>query len=84
MLTGDILGTGTISGPNPEEWGSLLELSWGGKNQISITSTGEQRTFIQDGDTILLDGVCKGDGYCIGFGDCRGKMTPALPSSYWG
>jgi len=83
MQTGDILGSGTISGSNPGEFGSIMEVCWGGKNQINITSTGEQRTFIQDGDTILVEGQCHGDGYCIGFGDCLGKVTPALPSSYW-
>lgn len=78
MRTGDLLGSGTISGPTKPERGALLELSWGGKEPITL-DTGEERSFLQDGDTLTLHGAAKGDGYQIGFGDCAGKILPALP-----
>ena len=77
MSTGDLLGSGTISGPEKSERGSLLELSWGGKEPLTL-GTGETRTFIEDGDTLTLTGVAKGDGYQIGFGDCVGTIKPAV------
>jgi fumarylacetoacetase len=80
MNVGDLLGSGTISGPTKAERGSLLELSWGGKEPITL-DTGEVRTFIEDGDTLTLAGAAKGDGYRIGFGTCSGKMVPALKES---
>ena len=76
MTTGDLLGSGTISGPEKSERGSLLELSWGGKEPITL-ETGETRTFIEDGDTLTLTGAAKGDGYQIGFGTCVGTILPA-------
>ena len=78
MRVGDLLGSGTISGPTKESRGSLLELSWGGKEPLTL-STGETRTFIEDGDTLTLRGVAKGDGYQIGFGDCAGQLVAARP-----
>lgn len=80
MNTGDLLGSGTISGPTRESRGSLLELSWGGKEPFEI-ATGV-RTFIEDNDTLTLRGVCRGEGYTIGFGDCTGKVIPALADPY--
>jgi len=77
MNAGDLLGSGTISGPDIHERGSLLELSWGGKEPIALEN-GEMRTFIEDGDTLILSGAAEGDGYRIGFGDCVGQVTPAL------
>lgn len=77
MSTGDLLGSGTISGPNKSERGSLLELTWGGKEPITL-ETGESRTFIEDGDTLVLTGVAIGDGYQIGFGECSGTTLPAI------
>jgi len=74
---GDLMGSGTISGPTPDSLGSLLELSWGGKNPITLDS-GEKRTFIEDGDTLTLQGWCQGDGYRVGFGKCAGTILPAL------
>ena len=76
MTAGDLLGSGTISGPTKSERGSLLELSWGGKEPFTL-DTGETRTFIEDGDTMTLHGAAKGDGYQIGFGTCTGTITPA-------
>ncbi|TDT77139.1 fumarylacetoacetate hydrolase [Litoreibacter halocynthiae] len=76
MRVGDLLGSGTISGPEKDNRGSLLELSWGGKEPLTL-DTGETRTFLDDGDTLTLRGVAKGDGYRIGFGDCAGTLRPA-------
>ncbi len=77
MNTGDLLGSGTISGPTRNTRGSLLELSWGGKDPLSL-ETGEARSFLEDGDTLTLSGMAKGDGYSIGFGTCHGTVLPAL------
>ncbi len=82
MNVGDLLGSGTISGPVKESRGSLLELSWGGKEPLTL-ATGEERSFIADGDTIVMRGHCRGDGYRIGFGDCRGKVVAARPVPAW-
>ena len=81
MNSGDLLGSGTISGETKESRGSLLELSWGGKEPLTL-ETGEERSFIVDGDTLTLKGAAKGDGYMIGFGDCVGKVLPALDDPY--
>ena len=81
MSVGDLLGTGTISGPTKEERGSLLELSWGGKEPIDL-GDGTTRTFIQDNDRLSLKGQAVGDGYLIGFGDCSGKVLPALEEPF--
>jgi fumarylacetoacetase len=82
MRTGDLLGSGTISGPTPDSRGSLLELSWGGKTPLTLAD-GSQRSFIHDHDTLILRGECRGDGYRIGFGDCSGTLLPALDAAYW-
>ncbi|MFD1344075.1 fumarylacetoacetase [Litorisediminicola beolgyonensis] len=76
MRVGDLLGSGTISGPDRDSRGSLLELSWGGKEPISLQGGGT-RTFIEDGDTLTLRGAAQGDGYRIGFGACSGQLLPA-------
>lgn len=80
MRTGDLLGSGTISGPTKESRGSLLELSWGGKEPFQVP--GGTRSFIEDNDTLVLRGQANGDGYIIGFGDCTGKVLPALADPY--
>ena len=80
MNTGDLLGSGTISGPTKDARGSLMELSWGGKEPIPVE--GGTRSFIEDGDTLVLRGQCKGDGYTIGFGDCAGQVHAALEDPY--
>lgn len=80
MNPGDLLGSGTISGPTKESRGSLLELSWGGKEPIAIA--GGTRSFIEDNDTLTLRGWCRGAGFTIGFGDCVGKVIPALADPY--
>lgn len=76
MRTGDLLGSGTISGPKKGMFGSLLEMTWGGKDPITLKG-GETRTFIEDGDTLALHGHAQGDGYRIGFGPCVGTVLPA-------
>ncbi|MEE9335401.1 MAG: fumarylacetoacetase [Granulosicoccaceae bacterium] len=76
MNTGDLLGSGTISGDTDNAYGSLLEISWGGKNPL-ILDTGETRSFLEDGDTLTLTGAAIGDGYRIGFGECTGKILPS-------
>lgn len=81
MDVGDLLGTGTISGPDAGTYGSLLELSWGGKQPIRLDD-GTERSFLQDGDTIDLRGWCEGDGYRIGFGDCSGRILAAYTDPY--
>ncbi|WP_420586204.1 fumarylacetoacetase [Ruegeria sp.] len=81
MNTGDLLGSGTISGPTKPERGSLLELSWGGKEPLTLDS-GETRSFIEDGDTLTLTGAAKGKEYTIGFGECVGTVLPALTDPY--
>nr|WP_275116210.1 fumarylacetoacetase [Aliiroseovarius subalbicans] len=81
MNVGDLLGSGTISGPTKPERGSLLELSWGGKEPLTL-DTGETRTFLEDGDTLTLKGAAKGNGYQIGFGDCAGTVLPALTDPF--
>lgn len=76
MSTGDLLGSGTVSGPEKTEYGSLLELTWGGKEPLEL-ETGETRRFIEDGDTLTLTGWAQGDGYRIGFGECVGTIKPS-------
>ncbi|KQV35182.1 MULTISPECIES: fumarylacetoacetase [unclassified Rhizobium] len=77
MRVGDLLGSGTISGPEKENRGSMLELSWGGKEPLTL-ETGEIRQFLEDGDTVILRGAAVGNGYRIGFGEARGTILPAL------
>lgn len=81
MRTGDLLGSGTISGPNKENRGSLAELTWGGKEPVTL-DTGEMRSFIEDGDTLVLHGAAKGEDYTIGFGSCVGTLLPALKDPF--
>jgi fumarylacetoacetase len=77
LRSGDLLGTGTLSGPAPEQAGSLLELTQGGKQPIALAN-GETRTFLQDGDAVILRGSCQREGARrIGFGDCRGTVLAA-------
>ncbi|GAA6178199.1 fumarylacetoacetase [Sulfitobacter pacificus] len=77
MNAGDLLGSGTISGKEKSERGSLLELSWGGKEPITLQD-GTTRSFLNDGDTMILTGHAQGDGYRIGFGACAGKIVSAV------
>jgi fumarylacetoacetase len=77
LRAGDLLGSGTLSGPKPEQGGSLMELSMGGKKPLAL-SNGETRTWLEDGDSVILRGYCQQDGFRrIGFGECRGWVLPA-------
>jgi fumarylacetoacetase len=76
LQTGDLFGSGTQSGPLPGQGGSLLELSQGGKQPLTLPN-GEARTFLLDGDTVVLRGRCERTGWrSIGFGDCAGTVLP--------
>jgi fumarylacetoacetase len=72
-----MMGSGTISGPTPDSYGSMLELSWGGKNTIPMKD-GTERKFINDNDTVIIKGYCKNNEVRIGFGECSSKLLPAL------
>ncbi len=79
LKPGDLLGSGTESGPTPEEAGSLLELTVGGKQPVQLPN-GETRTFLEDGDTVILRAWCEKAGAArIGFGECRSTVLPAIP-----
>ncbi len=76
LRSGDLLGTGTISGPGKEECGSLLEAKDGGRRAITLAS-GEERRFLEDGDEVLLRARACREGFVpIGFGDCRAAVLP--------
>jgi fumarylacetoacetase len=80
LMPGDLLGSGTQSGPGAADGGSLLELSQGGKQPIALPN-GETRSFLQDGDTVTLRGFCEREGARrIGFGPCAGTLLPAIAS----
>jgi len=78
LRPGDLLASGTISGPTPDSYGSLLELTWRGSKPLALPG-GETRTFLQDGDRLTLTGWCQGDGYRVGFGEVTGRVLPARP-----
>lgn len=79
LQPGDLLGTGTLSGPTLDQAGALIELTTGGKNPLTLPD-GETRTFLEDGDTVVLRGWCGKPGAVrIGFGECVGSVLPALP-----
>ena len=73
--SGDMMGSGTISGPTPDSYGSMLELTWGGKNPIKLND-GTERKFLNDGDTVIMRGFCKNNGVRIGFGEVSSKLLP--------
>lgn len=73
---GDLLGSGTISGPTPDSYGSMLELAWKGTKPVPMTD-GTERKFIQDGDTVTMRGFCKNDKIRIGFGEVASKLLPS-------
>ena len=77
LEAGDLYASGTISGPTPNSLGSLLELAWRGTRPVPLAD-GSERTFLLDGDTVIMRGFAEKDGVRIGFGEVRGTVTPAL------
>nr|WP_155262684.1 fumarylacetoacetase [Bradyrhizobium sp. BR2003] len=76
MNVGDLLGSGTISGPEEHQRGSLLEISWNGTEPVELAS-GVTRSFLEDGDSLVMRGWCRGDGYRVGFGEVEGTIVAA-------
>lgn len=77
LQAGDLLGSGTVSGPEKSSRGCLLELAWKGSEPLTLP-TGESRAFLEDGDEVVLKGWCEKDGFVrIGFGECSGTILPA-------
>ncbi len=77
LQSGDLLGSGTISGPTPDSRGSMLEITWRGSQPITLPN-GEERRFLEDGDRVIMRGGCRGAHYRIGFGELRGTVLPAI------
>ena len=74
---GDLMGSGTVSGLEPDSWASLLELSKGAREPLTLPN-GEKRAFLEDGDEIIFRAHCERDGFArIGFGECRAEIAPA-------
>ena len=76
MNVGDLLGSGTISGPDKSQRGSLLEISWNGTEPVELAG-GVTRTFLEDGDSLVMRGWCQGKGYRVGFGEVEGTIVAA-------
>ncbi|AWT48995.1 fumarylacetoacetase [Psychrobacter sp. YP14] len=77
VQVGDLMGSGTISGPTSDSYGSMLEIAWNATKPVTL-SNGETRTFIEDGDTVIMKGYSEKDGIRVGFGEVRGTLLPAL------
>lgn len=77
LKIGDLMASGTISGKEPNSYGSMLELSWGGKNPLTLNN-GETRKFIEDFDTVIMRGYCEKDSIRVGFGEVKSQLLPAL------
>jgi fumarylacetoacetase len=75
LRVGDLLGSGTVSGSAEGSWGSLLELAWNGQRPLHLTGA-ITRSFLEDGDEVIITGCCQGDGYRVGFGEVRGEILP--------
>ncbi len=73
---GDMMASGTISGPTPDSFGSMMELTWRGSNPLKL-SDGTERKYINDGDTVIIKGYSEKNGVRIGFGECKAKVLPA-------
>ncbi|MGH6716882.1 MAG: fumarylacetoacetate hydrolase family protein, partial [Bradyrhizobium sp.] len=76
MNVGDLLGSGTISGPGKHQRGSLIEISWNGSEPLELAG-GIKRSFLEDGDSLVIRGWCEGGGYRVGFGEVEGTVLPA-------
>jgi fumarylacetoacetase len=77
LRTGDLIGSGTVSGTTKDSRGCLLELTWRGTEPLQLP-TGETRRFLEDGDEVIMRGWCEKDGLRIGFGECRGMVLQAI------
>jgi fumarylacetoacetase len=77
IQVGDVYASGTISGPSPGSYGSMLELTWNGQKSLHMQD-GTERRFIEDDDTVIMKGFAERDGVRIGFGECKSKILPAL------
>ena len=73
---GDMYASGTISGPTPDSYGSMLELAWKGTKPLTMAD-GSERSFIQDGDTVIMKGYAEKVGIRVGFGEVSAKVLPA-------
>ncbi len=79
LRAGDLIGSGTVSGPEKQNRGCLLEMTWRGTEPLELP-TGETRKFLEDGDEVILRGWCEAAGFPrIGLGECRGVVLPANP-----
>ena len=76
IRVGDMMASGTISGPEENEYGSMLELTWRGTKPLKLED-GTERKFINDHDTVIMKGWCERNGVRIGFGECSSKVLPA-------
>ncbi len=76
LNTGDLLASGTISGPEKGSYGSMLEITWRGTEPVTLPGGGE-RKFLADGDTVTMKAWCQGDGYRVGFGDVISMVLPS-------
>ncbi len=77
VMSGDLMGSGTISGPTPDSYGSMLELTWNGTKPIKLKN-GSERTFIEDNDIVILKGYCQNKDIRLGFGEVSTKLLPVL------
>lgn len=77
MRTGDLLASGTISGPDRSSYGSMLELTWRGAEPVKLPGN-DKRKFLADGDELIISGWCDGNNYRVGFGEVKGKILPAV------
>lgn len=77
VMSGDLMGSGTISGPTPDSYGSMLELTWNGTKPITLQN-GSERTFIEDNDTVILKGYCENEDVRLGFGEVSTKLLPVF------
>ena len=76
VRSGDLMGSGTISGPTPDSYGSMLELAWKGTKPLTLDD-GSERKFIADGDTVIMRGFSEKNGVRVGFGEVSTKVLPA-------
>jgi fumarylacetoacetase len=77
MNVGDMLASGTISGPDEGSYGSMMEITWRGTKPVKMND-GSERKFINDGDTVIIRGNCEKDGVRVGFGECSSTLLSAI------